>query len=153
MLNQIKDEFPELFTKKGTLSKAAPKRYICACGNQFNKTKSISFGGIGFAIPTCDNCYAKAKESIAYIIWTRMSNNQIEHEDFILELAKDRLTIEKSELQDILAKHFPKYDGKALSHLVYYGYLKVDIEKRDNFGIIEYSLNANKDRNKRYERI
>lgn len=152
MKDRIKNDFPELYTKKGILTKTAPKRYECSCGNRFNKTKSISFGGLGFAIPTCDNCKNRAKLSVSYGIWNRMINNQIEHEDFILELVESRTAIEKIELEDALHKHFPKYDGWALSYLVYYGYLEVDKEKRDNSGEIIYSLNLDKDRYTRYEK-
>ncbi|MCK1999889.1 hypothetical protein MZM54_00645 [[Brevibacterium] frigoritolerans] len=153
MLSRIKNEFPELFTIKGMLKKVAPKRYKCECGNEFNQTKTINFGGIGFSIATCNKCQKKAKESIAYIIWMRMVNNQIEHEDFILDVVRKSATITKEDLNLEVNNQFKNYTGKALSHLVYFGYLNVNIRKRDELGIIEYSINLNKDNTNRYERI
>jgi hypothetical protein len=154
MLTRVKSEFPELFTKKDeTLKKNAPKRFKCECGNEFNKTKSLHFCGIGFAIPACEKCDRKAKESRSFIIWTRMVHNQIEHEDFILDLVQKHTTIVKDDLESALNKQFKDRYSKALSHLVYFGYLNVDPYKRDELGIIEYFINTSKDLNNRYERI
>jgi NAD-dependent SIR2 family protein deacetylase len=153
MLEKIKTEFPELYTQKNKLRKTSPKRFQCECGNEFNKTQSVRYGGIGFSIPRCEECGKKAKETKAFIVWTRMIDNQIEEEDFILELVKMHKTIVKEEVQTKTKSVFKNSRGKALSHLVYFGYLQVDKEKRDINGIVEYSINDKKNSNNRYERI
>jgi hypothetical protein len=152
MLSTVKKEFPELYTKKGELRKTEPKRFVCKCGHAFNKTKSVRVGGIVFGVRACEKCGEKVKESPSYSIWKRMINNQIEQEDFILNEVIQNSNIEKDQLQELINNQF-KTDDHALGHLVYFGYLQVDTEKRDTLNRIEYTVNPNKNLSARYERI
>lgn len=152
MLSTVKNDFPELFTQKGELRKQKPKRFQCKCGHKFNKTKSVRLGGIGFGIPNCDKCGEKAKESTSYSVWKRMINNQIEQEDFILNVVIEKPSILKEDLQAIINEKF-SIDAHALGHLVYFGYLQVDANKRDTMNRVEYTINPNKNLSARLERI
>lgn len=152
MLPNVKKEFPELFTQKGELKKREPKRYRCHCGHEFSKTKLVKLPGITFGVAACDKCSGKGKESDSYSVWKRMVNNQIEQEDFILKTVQKHPSISKEELEILIKGQFKK-DTHALGHLVYFGYLKVDDEKRNQHGQIEYTINPKKNLSKRYERI
>lgn len=153
MLLKIPVEYPELYTKKGELSKREPKKYICECGHAFNKTQKLNFPGIGFAIPVCTECGNKGKASTAHGIWKRMKNRQIEQEDYILEVVTERSSIQYEELEQIMRARFEGYSGEALRYLVYFGYMNVDKELRDNQGIVVYSINRKKDLVARYENL
>ncbi|MEK3956097.1 MULTISPECIES: hypothetical protein [unclassified Psychrobacillus] len=153
MLEMIQQEFPEIFTKHKKLTKRQPKIYVCSCGNEFNKTKKYNVGGLGFGIPYCEKCGNKAFTSKAYIVWSRMENNQIEEEDFILKMLGDHGQLNKEDLMAKLKENFPNTSGRALGFLVYYGYLNVDKKLRDEDGIIKYSINDQKNNKKRYEKL
>lgn len=153
MMTRIKEEFPELFTKKGVIKKTAPKRYQCACGHAFNKTKTVKIGGLGFGVPLCSGCGQRVKEAVSYAVWQRLVNGQVEKEDVLLELVSAHTTILKDELLKLAEEQVPNVKGNALGFLVYYGYLKVNEEKRDRWNMIEYSINPKKNAEKRYERI
>ncbi|KXY51332.1 hypothetical protein AT268_33165 [Bacillus cereus] len=150
MLSVVKKEFPELYTKRGVVKKQKPKQFKCDCGNEFNKTKKVNFGWVGFAIPVCSECGGKAKKSVLYNIWKRMINNQIEQEDFILNVVMSNPSISKERIQMLLAEKFDE-SREALGYLVYFGYLQVDKEKRDTLKHIEYTVNQEKDLSHRYE--
>ena len=153
MIFRMKDEFPELFTKQGFLKKREPKKYKCSCGHTFSKTKKTNIlMGIQFAIPLCDVCGEKGTDNIAYNVWVRLNNKQMEQEDFILNTVNKHGTITKEEVERKLSNSFLKKTD-ALSTLVYYGYLQVDAVKRDKWNMIEYSINPNKELDKRYELI
>lgn len=153
MLTNIQNEFPEIFTKQGILKKREPKKYKCDCSNDFSKTKvTAKIMGLTFASPICDKCGNRGKENLAYNVWKRMSNHQVKQEDFILNIVQEKGTIIKEELEKmVLSKFGEKTD--ALGTLVYFGYLNVDISKRDRCGVIEYSINTKKNLEKRYELI
>lgn len=153
MLPKVKEEFPELFTQKGVIRKTAPKRYQCKCGHAFNQTKTVSVGGIGFGILACSKCGERVKESTSYNVWNRLVSGQIEKEDILLDLVTTHDTILKDDLLILAEKQLPGVKTNALGFLVYYGYLKVDEEKRNNSNIIEYSINEKKNAERRYEKI
>lgn len=153
MVSKVKETFPELYTKRGELSKREPKKYQCSCGHPFFKLKTtLRLPGITFASPICEQCGKKAKENIAYNIWKRMENHQLEQEDFILNTVAERTVIEKKELESLLAEQFQE-TTQALGTLVYFGYLIVDAQKRDEEGVVEYRINSLKDLENRYEHI
>lgn|GEM_PF-6531402 len=151
--SKIKDLFPELYTKKGKLIKREPYKYECInCRNSFNKTRTIKIGGIGFGIKECAVCGNKGKDSISYNIWKRASRGEIEQEDFILNLVVERGVIDKEVLLDKVYEKFG-FISDAIGTLVYFGYLTVDKEKRDTYGIIEYSIGDKTDIENRFEAI
>lgn len=152
MLSVVKKEFPELFTKKGVVRKTEPKRYKCQCGNTFNKVKRYNMGGLGFGIPVCSECGERAEKSVTNKIWSRLINHQIEQEDFILNAVMNNPSISKEQLNSLLNEKFATKTN-ALGHLVYFGYLPVDKEKRDTLKIIEYKINKEKDLLHRYEKL
>lgn len=153
MLSTVKEEFPEIYTKAGKLRKQEPKRFLCSCGHAFNKTKNTRVGGFVFGSPICEKCGNRAKEAKSYSVWKRMIDGQIEIEDFILNVVTEHPSIEKEELMKKVEDAFPKHHANALGHLVYFGYLEVDKEKRDTMNRVEYTINPNKNLSKRYERI
>lgn len=152
MLPTVKSEFPNLFTKKGVLKKKAPIRFDCTCGHHFTKTSTARLLDLVFSIHTCPECGKRVKESPNFSVWKRMMDHQIEAEDFILETVLNRGAILKDDLKPLIQERFGK-ENRALGFLVYFGYLKVDIEKRDTLNIVEYTINPEKVLNKRYERI
>lgn len=152
MNSKVQTLFPDLFTKKGTLVKREPKKYFCSCGHEFSKTSSIRYSGITFGSKTCSNCGKRSVESKSYNVWKRLKLGQIEQEDFILNVVKNEGTIRKEKLENLLKNHF-KETSNALGTLCYFGYLHVDTDKRDNHGIIEYSINPKKDLQHRYELV
>lgn len=149
MYSEVKNLFPELYTRRGTLTKREPKKYVCSCGHTFNRTVSLRVGGIVFGQKTCEKCGKRATDSTAYNVWKRMVNGQVEQEDFILNTVKSSKTMIKEELKEQLNKQFTS-STNALITLVYFDYLLVNESKRENEGIIEYTVNLNKDLNKRY---
>lgn len=152
MLSVVKNEFPDLYTKRGLVRKTEPKRYKCKCGNSFNKIQRFNVGGLGFGIPVCTECGERAEKSVANKIWSRLINHQIEQEDFILNAVIDNPSISKEQLNTLLNEKFATKTN-ALGHLVYFGYLTVDKEKRDTLKIIEYKINKEKDLLHRYEKM
>lgn len=153
MLTNVQNEFPEIFTKQGNLKKREPKKYKCDCNNDFSKTKiTAKIMGLTFASPICDKCGKKGKENLAYNVWKRMINHQVEQEDFILNIVQERVTIIKEELEELVLNNFSEKTN-ALGTLVYFGYLKVDTKKRDKWGIVEYSINQKKNLEKRFELV
>lgn len=158
MLPHIKVEFPELYTKKGTFRKRSPRRYECPCGNLDLKKTKTRLSSMVFTSQTCRNCSERVKETEIYHIWERMKRNQIEQEDFILQTVHEHKHIVKKELEELLYEKFRRDTNvlraiNPLGFLVYYNYLRVDALLREEHGVIEYSINPNKELSKRYERI
>lgn len=155
MLSSVKEEFPEIFTKvKGTLRKNGVKRFnFDHCGHSSDSAKGSLFMSALLGIKQCKKCGGDVKESIAYSVWKRMLDNQIEEEDFILNMVQEHGVILKDDLKAMIESRYGKDDSEALGFLCYFGYLNVDRDKRDNLGIIEYSINSDKNLSKRYERI
>jgi len=153
MYSNVKSDFPDIFTKRGELIKREPKKYQCDCGHSHSTLKTTGFiMGMGFASSQCPKCGKRGKDNVSYNIWKRMINNQIREEDFILNIVLKEKTITKERLQTLLHEKFGKV-SHALGTLVYFGYLHVDSEKRDNLGVVEYSINAKKNLNQRLELI
>lgn len=153
MMSNLIKEFPEIHTKQGKLKKRQPEKYICDCGNKFSRLKTTgNFGGLKFGSPICSECGRRAKDNLSYNVWKRASLGQVEQEDFILNTVKEYGAITKDKLEVLILKRFQK-DKKALGNLVYFGYLNVNMEKRDKLGIIEYTINPEKNLEKRYELI
>lgn len=153
MMSKVKDEFPDIYTKQGKIRKREPKKYKCDCGHSFSRLKTVGdFGGIKFGSPICPGCGNKAKDNLSHNVWKRAINGQFEEEDFILNTVKEHGLITKEDLQEILSNKFGN-NTNALGTLVYFGYLNVDAKKRDDLGIIEYSINPKKSLESRYELI
>ena len=108
--------------------------------------------GIVFGSPLCKKCGKKAHHNVSYNVWTRMVNQQIDQEDYILNVVKEKGQIEKEELTMLLDEKYEVVTN-ALGHLVYYGYLKVDPTKKEKFNCIEYSVTTEKSLETRYELI
>ena len=152
MLPRVRKEFPELYTNKGELRKREPMRYKCDCGNSFSEMKKVNYNGYVIMYPICNLCGEKANLSTSYKVWKRMVNKQIEQEDFILKVVNNNPFITKTSIQRLMKMQFEN-DVNALAHLVYFGYLKVNEEKRDRLDILEYTVNSKKDLTSRYENI
>lgn len=158
MSDRMKEEFPKLYTYHGKVSKKAPKKYKCDCGNEFNKTKKHRVGGVVFGIKECPECGDRAKNSLDYDIWSRLVVGDIKKEDYILtEIIKKGVVDKKTILEKLNNKFEDAEDylghSTALGTLCYFGYLKVNKYKRDELGKIEYSVNENKDLQNRYKTI
>lgn len=157
--DKVKELFPELYTKQGKLKKREPHKYICPnCSTEFSKTQKLDFAWISFGLKTCTNCGNKGNDSIKYNIWKRMSNGEIEIEDFILNTVIEHGEISQDDLKNSVIENFGEevkhYSSvKGLGTLVYYGYLTVDSDKRDNEGIVIYSIGQKENLENRFELI
>lgn len=154
MLEEVIDEFPQLFTKQGKLRKRGVHKYVCTCGNKYSSLKSInsSFKGIRFGSRECKECGSRVKDNVEYNVWKRMITGQLEQEDFILNEIKEKGIVSKDYIKKQLEGIFGKDPYRpALGSLVYFGYLDVDINEEENK--VNYTLNKDKDFTKRYEMI
>lgn len=153
MLERIKSEFPELYTKTGKFSKKEPKRYKCECGHTFNRTKNKRIGGIGFGFIVCEECGEKGKRNEVHGIWKRMINNQIEQEDFLLKTIKEHKEISKETLSELATKEFEEVTREALGSLCYFGYLMIQKKNVNGVETIHYSIKEGVDTESRYQTL
>lgn len=154
MLGYLKEDFPELFTKKGKMTRQEPKKYICEAGHEFNRTQSLTIDGITFGRIICPKCNRKGQRKVSYAVWRRATTGQMEVEDFILQMIDKRKNVRQDHVYMELEENFgPNYNQAALGFLVYHGYLKVDQALKGEHNIIRYSINPEKDWKKRYENV
>lgn len=157
--DKVKVLFPELYTKQGKLKRREPHKYICPnCSTEFSKTQKLDFAWISFGLKTCTNCGHKGEDSVKYNVWKRISNGEIEVEDFILNTIIKHREILQDDLKELVIEKFGNNvknfsSVKGLGTLVYYGYLAVDADKRDNEGVVVYSIGKKKDLENRFELI
>lgn len=152
MMVKVKEEFPELYTKQGTLTKRGPKKYTCVCGHTFSKTKNKRGMGMTVSIPICETCGKRGKRNLACDIWKRVKSGEIEQEDFILNVVKEREVIELEELETLLSETFAT-PTNALRTLAYFGYLQIDQRKKEKWNMNEYHIDTSKNLEERYECI
>lgn len=154
MFERMKNEFPELYTKTGKLSKRSPKRFICECGHTFNRYRTQTVGGFKLGVLVCDECGELGKRNPAYSIWERMVSTQMQQEDFLIEIIKEKGSIEKKELIQLQEKAFPdtceSYERTALGYLCYFSFLKVQKKIIDGEKVFSYSINPEIDTDRRY---
>lgn len=154
MFKRMKSEFPELYTKTGKLSKKKPKHFVCECGHTFNRTQNQTVGGFKIGVIICEECGNSGKKNVAHDVWERMMNTQMQQEDFLLEVIKERGSIEKKELIQLQEEAFPgnyeSYERKALGYLCYFGYLNVKKEVTNDKNLFYYSINPEIDTDSRY---